>query len=535
VDRNERERDELRRFTRRDALKGALAGGLVLGGGGILAACGGDDEPGAVGTTGAGQGTPKRGGVLRVGVSGGSTSDTLDAHNPLVDTDIARAYQLYEPLAVRDANYELELLLAESIEPGTSADKWTVRLKPDLVFHNGEPVTADAVVYSIRRIIDPDDPKRGAAALAGLSADRIRKVDDLTVEFMLSEPNAEFPSALGEYYNGIVPPDYDPENPVGAGPFKYESFTPGEQSEFVRNENYWRTGQPYVDSVVIVDIGEDTARVNALLGGQVEAINNLPFSQIAGVEGNNELALLSAETGNWTPLVMRVDAPPFDDARVRQAFRLIVDRTQIAEQVFGGQAQPANDLFARYDACYNSGLEQREQDIEQAQSLLAQAGRADLTVELTTSNLTLGIVETAQVFAEQAKAAGVTVNLRNVDPGVFYGDDWLTYPFTQDYWYMRYYLGQVSQSMLPSSPYNETHWENAQYQTLYQNALAELDEAKRCELIHEMQRMEWEEGGYIIPTFNNQVDAHSAKVEGFVPAKTGGPLGNYGFRQVYFA
>lgn len=536
------------RFTRRETLKGALAGGLLISSAGFLAACGSGGSadttaadtsapaPTSAADTGAAQSTPaaSTGGTLRVGIGGGSTSDTLDAHNPLVDTDIARAYQLYEPLAVRNAEYELELVLAESIEPAANADEWTVRLRDDLVFSDGRPITADDVIFSIQRIIDPDDPKRGAAALADIDAKAITKLDPLTIRFALTQANSEFPSALGEYYNGIVPVDYDPANPIGSGPFKYQSFTPGEQSEFVRNENYWQSPQPYADSLIIIDIGDDAARVNALLSGEVEAIANLPANQIPVVDGNGDLKLLAAETGNWTPFVMRVNAPPFDNPDVREAFRLIVDRQQIADQVFSGQAQVANDLFSRYDSCYNSDLPQREPDIEKARSLLAGAGQSDLTVELTTANLTLGIVESAQVFAEQAKAAGVTVVVRKVDPGAFYGENWLTYPFTQDYWYMRYYLGQVSQCMLPSSPYNETSFDDKPYQDLYAQARAELDETKRCDLIHQMQDIEWRTGGYIIPTFNNQTDAYSATVTGFVPAKTGGPLGNYGFKLVSF-
>ena len=133
-----------------------------------------------------------------------------------------------------------------------------------------------------------------------------------------------FDQRLGQYFNGIVPVDYDPNNPVGTGPFRFGSFTPGEQSRFPANPNYWVEGEPHVDELVIIDFPDDTARVNALLSGQVQAMDNLPLGQLRVVEANPELKALVASTGAWLPFTMRVDHPPFDDVRVRQALRLIV-------------------------------------------------------------------------------------------------------------------------------------------------------------------------------------------------------------------
>ena len=147
---------------------------------------------------------------------------------------------------------------------------------------------------------------------------------------------------------------------------------------------------------------------------------------------------------------MRVDQAPFDDVRVRQAFRLIVDREQMVQQVLSGHGSVANDLYARYDPVYASDLPQRQQDLEQAKSLLKQAGREGLSVELVTAPVFQGIVEAAQVFAEQAKGAGVNVKVRKVDSGTFYGDNYLRWPFAQDFWASRVYLSQVAQGDLPS-------------------------------------------------------------------------------------
>jgi peptide/nickel transport system substrate-binding protein len=220
--------------------------------------------------------------------------------------------------------------------------------------------------------------------------------------------------------------------------------------------------------------------------------------------------------------------------KVRQAMRLLVDREQMISQVLSGQGRVANDLYSPYDPAYNNDLPQRHQDLDQAKSLLRQAGQSDLRVELVTSPVFQGIVEAAQVIAEQAKGAGVTINVRKVDTGTFYGDNYLSWTFAQDFWATRTYLSQVAQGSLPDSPYNETHWKDPEFLDLIGQARAELDDAKRTELLKAAQKIEWERGGLIVWSFSNQIDAYNTTVGGFEPAKSGFPLTNYGFRRVGF-
>ena len=524
--------------TRRQVLRGALSGAVVLGAGGVLGACGGDDDGGG----GGGGGTPaesggklKTGGALRVGATGGGAKDSIDAHRPTVDTDIMRCWNLYESLAVRTPDFsELQMLVAESIEAEKSPKTWTVRLKEGVTFHNGKPVTADDVIFSLRRILDPKDPKVGAASIGYVEEKKLKKMDERTVRITLEFANAGFPDDVGQYFNAIVPTDYDPKNPVGTGPFQYKSFTAGQQSEFTKYADYWEEGKPYVDSLTIIDFPDDTARTNALLGGQVDVIDNLPAAQLQNVKSNPNLRVLSSKTGAWQPFTMRVDQAPFDDVRVRQAFRLIVDREQMVQQVLSGQGRIANDLYAPYDPAYADDLPQRQQDLEQAKSLLKQAGREGLSVELVTAPVFQGIVEAAQVFAQQAKGAGVNVKVRKVDSGTFYGDNYLKWTFAQDFWATRVYLSQVAQGDLPESPFNETHWKDPKFIDLIQQARAEVDEGKRADILHEAQTMQYEQGGYIIQYFSNIIDAYSAKLGGFVEAKCGFPFGNYWLKNIGF-
>ena len=142
-------------------------------------------------------------------------------------------------------------------------------------------------------------------------------MDKRTVRCTLKQADGTILDALGQYIAGIVPVGYSPTavgkaNPnIGTGPYKVQSFTPGQQSVHVRNPNYWRSGQPYFDKVVIIDFPDDTARVNALLGGQVDAMTDVPPAQVAVVNGHSGTKVLESPSAAWTPICMRVDAPPF--------------------------------------------------------------------------------------------------------------------------------------------------------------------------------------------------------------------------------
>ncbi|MDQ1583821.1 MAG: peptide/nickel transport system substrate-binding protein [Microbacteriaceae bacterium] len=520
-------------LTRRHVIRGAMGAGFALTSGGLLAACGGsspnaNDKREVIAKL-------RRGGILRVGATGGGASDTIDAHTPRGDPDIMRVWNLYEPLAVRTPDFgKLEMLVAESIEAEKTPDSWVVRIRPGITFHNGKEVTADDVIFSLRRIADPKDPKVGAASIGYVDFKNLKKLDARTVRVPLEFANTNFPEDVSQYFNTIVPVDYDPKSPVGTGAFKFKSFKAGEQSVFTRYDGYWQNDRPYVDEVVMIDFPDDTSRTNALIGGQIEALTNLPSGQIESIKANSSLRVLISETGSWQPFCMRVDVSPFNDVRVREALRLVVDRKQMVQQVLNGQGRIANDLYAPFDPAYADDLPQREQDFEKAKALLKQAGREGLTIELTTAAMFRGAIEGAEVFAEQAKGAGVKVKLRKVDTGTYVGENFTKWHFAQDWWATRNYLTQVAQTDLPESPYNETHWEDPKYVKLIREARAELDEGKRKEILHAAQVMQYEQGGYIVPYFSNLTDAHSAKVGGFVKAKSGFPLGNYWFKNVGF-
>lgn len=520
----------VQRFTsRRSLLKVSATGAAIAP---VLAACGGGDS----GSGGGAEGEPQRGGRLRVGVAGGGSGDTLDAHDPTDNVDIARNYALYAALMRFANDGTIEPYLAESLEANDDGTEWTLVLKEGLTFHDDSPVDAEAVVYSLRRILDPDNPMRGAGDMPGLDPEKLEIVDERTVLIPVDEPLVTLPEALAEYYNCVVPVDYDPENPIGAGPFKYSEFVVGEYSLFERHEGFHVEGQPYVDELEIIDFPDDDARVNALNSDSVEVISQVPQAQVTIIEGDPNLELMESETGMWLPFTMNIEKKPFDDVRVRQAFRLIVDRQEMIDQALAGYGQVGNDMYARMDPSYPEDIPQREQDIDEAKRLLADAGHEDgLDVELVTSDISAGVVASAEVFQEQAREAGVNVSLRRVNPSDYWNpEEGFPYPFGQDFWSARNYITQAAQGSVVGAPYNETMWgEHEEWLEHLTQARQTPDDEERNEIIRKAQEIEYEEGGYIVWGFVNLIDAHSTRVHGLEPAVSGHPLGSYAFHTMW--
>jgi peptide/nickel transport system substrate-binding protein len=505
-------------WNRRQFLTTSALGLAVVGFAGSLAACTGSASTSTSKSPAAG-GSPKRGGTLRLGGNGGASTDTLDAHNILTNQDTARAAQLYDPLVRLDNQGHPELVLAESITSNATATEWTIKIRSGVVTHKGKPFTADDVLFSFQRMFDNKFP--GSLALGALDLKNSKAVDRTTVVLKYPRPFAIMLDALSLYYINMVPRGYNPKDPDGTGPFKYKSFTPGVESTFVRNENYWQYGKPYLDAIVTSNIADETSQVNALQAGQVDAINFLSAGSVAVLKGSG-MNVITSKTGGWDPFTLRVDQKPFTDVRVRQAFRLIPDRPQILKQVFGGNGTVGNDVFGVYDKNFPTDLPQRQQDIPQAKSLLKAAGYSDLTVNLVTLPEAPGMIATAQVFATQAKAAGVTVKITQQTPTDYFANSYLKTTSSQDYWPTQPYLVAAGQALAgPNAPFNACHFDDPEYNSLYAQAVAATDASKQTDLVHEMVHLDYDRGAYVIPFFFPIIDAYSNKVQGVQSSATG--------------
>jgi peptide/nickel transport system substrate-binding protein len=520
-------------FGRRQFLRGVVATGALAGAGSLLSAC----SSGSAGSPGVSPsptttGTPRRGGDLKVGLTGGSGTDTLDPHKGLTYLDTARAQALYQPLLQLNTKAQAEFVLAEEISPHGSTSEWVIRLRPGITFHDGKPLTAADVIFTLRRIIT--GKLTGATPLGPIDVKGLKALDKHTVQVPMTSPYGSFLDQLAYwYYLYVVPVGFDPKKPNGTGPFKYQSFTPGQRSVFVRNPSYWKERLPYVDSLTVIDFSDSASLQNALVTGVIHGAGALEGPQITALKSSPGVRTVVSHTGAITPFTMRVDQAPFNDVRVRQAMRLLVDRPQLINSALNGFATVGADVSSPYDPNYDQSLH-REQDIAQAKQLLKKAGQQNLTVQLVTSPVATGTVAMATVLQQQAKAAGVTINLKTVDPTTFFGPNYLHWTFSQDFYNYSPYLAQVAQSLLPTSPFNETHWHLPKYVKLYHQANATANAATRKQIEHEMQQIDFNEGGYIIPAFIDALDAYSTKVTGYSAAKVGQPLSDFDFEHYWF-
>ncbi len=516
---------------RRKFLWSAAAGLAVVGAGAGLVGCAGGGQGG--GQTSAGPtGAPKGGGALRLGGQGGASTDTLDGQNGLTNADFNRIYQLYDQLVVLDAQGQPQLSLAKSITPNKDGTEWTIVIPDGVTTHRGKPFTADDVLYSFNRIMSNKFP--GSSSLGPIDLASSRVGNPTTAVLKYSQPFAVLPEMLSSVYFTIVPRDFDAKNPDGTGPFKYQNFSPGVSSTFVRNADYWRSGLPHLDSVVTTNIADETSQVNALQSGQVDAINFLSQGSVAALQTGGMHVNIS-NTGGWGPFTMRTDQKPFDDVRVRQAFRLVVDRKEMIDQLYGGHGKVGNDVFSILDKSYPTDLPQREQDIDQAKSLLKAAGAENVTVDLVTTPNAPGMVQAAQVFATQAKKAGINVNVVQQTTTDYFANSYLKVPFSQDYWQTGTYMFTAGQALTPTAPFNFTRFSDPEYNALYAQAIAELDQGKRTDLIHRMARIDYDRGGYIIPYFFPVIDAASPKVGGITENANGYSPGGNDFADFWLA
>jgi peptide/nickel transport system substrate-binding protein len=515
----------------------------LLGVGSLLAACGstvGNTSGGtATGATSLGGGKPVPGGKLTVGAISGGASESLDPGVAGIWASILRVYQLYDYLFQPGPGKEfstLEPRMATSAEPNKDASVWTIKLRSGITWHDGKPFTADDVVWSVKSWSNSANYAHGFLA-PFVDFKRVRKLDKLTVEIPLIRPTAEFPSMLttlqcAMVQDGATPADLA-RNPVGTGPFKYVSFQPGYQSVFARNPEFWEgNGKPYVDELIVNSTFQDeTSRYNALLGGEIDVSVAFPANYARQQQSSQQVNLLSSPGGQAYNIVMRLTKPPFTDPRVVEAMKLLTDRQALIDGVLPGYAQVGNDLQGRFAPYYASDLK-AEYDVEKAKSLLKAAGQENMAVTLQTSTASPGFVESATLYAQQAAAAGVKINVETVSPATY---------FTPAGGFLSRAFGQVNASswpsmtsvaagyFLPGAAYEETGWTEQPgggNQKLLSAAIAETDKNKAQELWHEFQTEVFEKDGHIVWSYFDFIDAASKNVQG-LSAGIANPLNNF--------
>jgi peptide/nickel transport system substrate-binding protein len=524
------------KLTRRRVLALGAQGAVTLGAGSLLAACG-SNATASHSAAPSPSGTPVRGGTLTMGMITGGSSETLNPGLAVSFTDFMRMYQVYDWLFVlsSDANSFVPSLAA-SAEHNKDATVWTIHLRAGVTWHDGKPFTADDVLWTIKSWSSPANIASGVAGQF-IDFSKVRKRGPLTVEVPMVRPTADLISILtfgncAVIQNGATAKTMA-AHPVGTGPFQFTSFQPGSQSVFAANPHYWRApGKPYLAKLVINStFSDETSRNNALLGGQIQLSPVYPANFAKQQQSGGQVNVLTSPGTEGYSFAMRVDKGPFADVRVRRAMKLLVDRQAMIDSVFSGMGSVGNDLLGVGCPLFASNLTPTH-DVEQAKSLLKAAGRQGMTVGLQTGNATPGFVESATLLAQQAKAAGVNIVLDQVSPSAYFTS---AGGFLTRYFGENNYVGYDSltvvaaTSYLPKATYDETHWANQAGggdQALLGQAIGAVDPQKAAELWARQQQQQFSDGGLLIWTNLDWIDAAAKNVHGLSAGKAG-PLNNF--------
>jgi len=502
--------------TRRDMLAMLMAGGMQATLAGGLA---------TLATTAHAQ-TPRKGGRITVATNGSGVNDTLDPAKQSNQTDYCRGFMFYNGLTVLDGSLTPRPQLAEEFTT-QDAKTWVFKLRKDVTFHDGKPLTPADVVFSIMRHKDA-----ATASRAKVLADQIESVTASgpnEVTFRLTSANADLPVILGTYHFHIVKAGTTDFNAgIGTGPYKVKEFKPGVRSIAVRNENYWKPGRPYLDEIELVGITDESARVNALLAGQLDLVQAVSPRSVERVTASGKHAVYETKSVSYTNLIMRRDSSPGSNPDFVLAMKYLFNREQLLKSIQLGRGVVANDQpIATSNRFYLKGLPQRPYDPEKAKWHLQKANLGSAAIPVVASPAATNSVEMALVMQYAAKQIGLNLDVKRMPADGYWSTHWMKHP-----------VGFGNVNARPSAdlaltlffksdaPWNEAAWKNEKFDQLLVAARGEVDQAKRAQMYADMQVLVSNEGGIGIPMFISSLDGHNGKLKGLSQIPISGMMGS---------
>jgi len=460
---------------------------------------------------------PHAGGTLTAAT--GADPTTLDPHLALSVADMAFREATYENLTLLQHDLTLRPSLAESWEPNEDLTSWTFHLRRGVKFHHGKPMTAEDVVFSMNRIMNPET---GSAARSSLDyVASVTAIDDYTVKFELKYPNTFLPETLSIYQAKIIPSDIDPARlateEFGTGPFMLEEYRRGERLVMKRNPDYWMQGRPYPDEVVVFYMADEEARVEALLSGQIDAAFLVEAPSVSRLEADDEIKVSAVSSASYLVLIMDVRKPPFDNRLVRQAMQAATDRQAIVDATMFGRGTIAHDSPIPPDnPHFSPDVLAPGYDPDRARALLAEAGFPDgIDVTLFTSTACEGAVEMAVVAKEKAAPAGIRIEINRVPPDSYWTEVWTVQPFVAACWGARLLDESIAAAYKPDSPWNDAHYDNAEIMRLLTVARGQTDQQERAKTFAEIQRILRDDVPRIVVAFRPLFVAMRKDVMGF--------------------
>ncbi|MFC5385130.1 ABC transporter substrate-binding protein [Aquamicrobium segne] len=462
--------------------------------------------------------TPVRGGTLRMALAGGASADTLDPALASASVLFVMAHCWGDTLVESHPETGEALpSLAESWTASPDAVEWTFKIRKGVSFHDGKPLTVADAAATLRRHGDENSQSGALGLLSGIKQIEERG-DDLVIT--LKEANADLPLVLTDYHLQIQPEGgvNDPNTAIGTGPYKLTSFEPGVRTTFERNTNDWRDDRGYVDHVEIIVMNDSTARISALSANQVDFINLVEPKVVPLVSRAPTVQILQSPGKGFYSFLMHCNTAPFDNNDLRLALKYAVDREALLKQVIGGYGSIGNDYPVNSNyALAPTDIEQRLYDPDKAAFHFKKSGH-DGAILLRTSEAAFpGAVDAAQLFQQSAAKAGITLEVRREPSDGYFSEVWNKQPFCASYWGGRPTQdSRYSTSYVSNAEWNDTRFMRPDFDKMAIEARGELDEDKRRALYRDMALMIHDEGGLILPVFNDYVNAGTTKLKGYV-------------------
>jgi peptide/nickel transport system substrate-binding protein len=458
---------------------------------------------------------PKKGGLLRMAIGHGSTTDSLDPATYLdYFTGTAFWGTLSNSLTEVDVAGNVVPDIAESFEPSNGAKTWRFVLRKGLEFHNGKPLDAQDVIASIRHHMGENSKSAAKSILSDLTD---IKSDDGSVVFTLQNANGDFPFLMSDWHLPIMPANADGSadwaSGIRTGPYRLEKFDPGVLARFSRNANYHR--DTWFDDVEILSVIDPAARSNALLSGDANFIDRCDLKTLDLLTQDKAVEVDEVTGYAHYMFVMNVTQPPFDKVEVRQALKYAIDRQAILDKVLLGHGALGNDNPIAPSIKYATNPSPvHSYDPDRARQLLQKAGLESLKIDLSTADAAFsGAVSAAELFKDSAAKAGIDITIVREPNDSYWDNVWMKKPFVAMYWNGRATADWMFTTAYASdAAWNETFWKHPRFNELLVKARAEPDDTKRQEMYAEMQQIVHDDGGAINFAFNNYVSAHAKSI-----------------------
>ncbi len=475
---------------RRQFMRGVMATGLSVSAATMLA-----DRAHAA--------TPQRGGSLRAGVGHGATTDTLDPglfSAMMIPVGIA----MNGYLTVISPDSQIQPSLAESYEASPDAKTWTFKLRPNVEFHDGRPVTTEDVIASINHHRTEDSTSAAAPLLADITE---MQADGDTVVFTLASGNADFPAILADYHIPVQPAvdgKMDWRSGIGCGPYKLVNYQPGITAKLSRFENHWNDNEAFVEDWEILTLLDTNARMTALMTGDVDVVDKVDVKTAGRLAQARGLAVHDIPGTQHYSFAMNTKMDPYGDNHVRQALKWGIDREELVEKILFGYGEVGNDHpIGSNQRFFNTELEQKHFDPERARFHLKEAGLPSLDVDLSAADTAFsGALDSAVLIQNSCAKAGINVNVVREPNDGYWSNVWMKKGWVASYW-----AGRPVEDLMftlafkSGAAWNESYWSDERFEKLLVEARAELDEAKRREMYWEMQDIVANNAGVAIPMF----------------------------------